>query len=100
MLHITRQAVDKRRKAGKLLAVDLGRRGYFYPVWQFTDSGALPGLEEILKEFKGRSSWEQLRFFLNTNPRLGGRTPLQKLKEGDIDIVQAAVRGTAEHGAA
>ena len=35
-LGITRQAVDKRRRAGKLLAITTGRHGYRYPVWQFS----------------------------------------------------------------
>src|SRR5690606_32488792 len=36
MLGVSRQTVDNRRKAAKLLAVDLERHGYAYPVWQFT----------------------------------------------------------------
>ena len=38
-LRMTRQAIDKRRKRGALIGLNLGRRGNAYPVWQI----GLPG---------------------------------------------------------
>jgi len=35
LLRVTRQAVDKRRKEGKLLGLEFGRKGFRYPTWQF-----------------------------------------------------------------
>src|SRR5580692_5053455 len=43
-----RQAVEKRRSQGKLVALTTGRHGYRYPVWQFDESGTIPGLQETL----------------------------------------------------
>jgi hypothetical protein len=40
ILTISRQAVEKRRKAGKLMGVSLGR-GYGYPAWQLSERGTL-----------------------------------------------------------
>ena len=43
-LGISRQAVDKRRKHGSLIGLDLGRRGFAYPAWQVGPRGTLDGL--------------------------------------------------------
>lgn len=99
-LRISRQAVDKRLKAGKLLALKAGRRGYLYPAWQFAQGGVIPGLEVVLAELKGRSGWAQMGFFLNGNYRLGGRTPLDELRKGKVELVLRAARAFGEHGAA
>src|SRR5262249_11043365 len=49
ILRISRQAVDKRRQAGTLLAIGVGGHGFHYPAWQFDQSGVLDGLERVLK---------------------------------------------------
>src|SRR5688572_10117390 len=59
LLGLSRQAVDKRRRAGRLLALVTGRRGYLYPAWQFGREGPLPGQEEILGAFDGADPWVQ-----------------------------------------
>jgi hypothetical protein len=82
LLEISRQAVDKRRSEGKLLALDLGKKGYRYPSWQF----GLKGMDKVLEVLKGRDVWEQLSFFLNPSARLGDRTPLQLLQAGANNI--------------
>src|SRR5688572_15271520 len=43
LLGLTRQAIDNRRRAGRLLALESGKRGYLYPVWQVEDGRVLPG---------------------------------------------------------
>ena len=48
MLRLTRQAVDKRRQAGKLIAIPQGQRGFGYPVCQFDAKGPLLGLDKML----------------------------------------------------
>jgi len=100
LLSISRQAVDKRRRAGKLLAVELGRRRWLYPVWQVADGRALPGLEAALAELRGWSPVAQLSFFLGGNARLGGETPLDVLRSGDAAKVRWAASAFGEHGAA
>jgi hypothetical protein len=87
LLHLTRQAIDKRRKNGQLLGISLGRRGYLYPIWQFHEEKVLPGLEQVLKELSEYDPWTQLMFFKTGDIRLDGATPLERLKAGEIDCV-------------
>ncbi|NJL42572.1 MAG: hypothetical protein HC935_02635, partial [Pseudanabaena sp. SU_2_4] len=87
LLHLTRQAVDKRRKKGQLLGISLGRRGYLYPVWQFHEGKTLGGLEQVLAELSEYDPWTQLMFFKTGDLRLDGATPLERLNAGEIDRV-------------
>jgi len=63
-LGISRQAVDKRRRSGRLLAVTAGKRGYVYPAWQFTEDGVLPGFEEVLADLSDHDPMMHVIFFL------------------------------------
>jgi hypothetical protein len=99
-LGITRQAVDKRRKAGQLLALELPKRGMHYPAWQFADEGVLPGLVETLAALREHDSWAQARFFVSGNLRLGGRRPVDLLRRGKIEPVLGAAQTFGLHGAA
>jgi hypothetical protein len=100
MLGITSQAVDKRRHSHTLMALSMGRHGYRYPVWQFTKSGALAGLKDVLQALEPHDEWMQVAFFLSRNPRLGDETPIDKLKAGDLEQVVNAARAYGEHGGA
>jgi len=99
-LGLTRQAVDKRRKANKLIGLAVGRHGYLYPSWQFDRSGTLPGLEDVLHELRRQDPWSQLIFMLSPNYRLDGASPLEQLRKGQIDDVRTAAPLFGEHGAA
>jgi hypothetical protein len=99
-LGLTRQAIDKRRKKGQLLAVELGRRGYFYPAWQFTQSGTLSGLEEVLEALKDQDAWTQVAFFANPNARLESKSPVACLQSGETTKVTMAAEAFGEQGAA
>jgi hypothetical protein len=101
LLGISRQAVDKRRKAGQLLAVSLPRRGLQYPAWQFTEMGAtVEGLVEVLAILRAHDAWAQARFFVAGNDRLEGARPIDRLREGVLEPVLIAARLFGEHGAA
>ncbi len=99
-LDITRQAVDKRRRAGKLIGLSTGRRGYAYPAWQLEANGVLAGLAETLADLSVCDPWMQAAFFVSGDPRLGGATPLEELRRGNVEAVRRAARGYGEHGAA
>ncbi len=99
-LGITRQAVDKRRRTGRLIYLSTGRRGYAYPAWQLQAAGVLPGLESAISELSVRDPWAQAAFFLSGDPRLDGETPLEALRRGNVEAVRHAARGYGEHGAA
>jgi hypothetical protein len=90
LLGISRQAVDKRRSKGQLLAVALGKRGYFYPLWQFRDGEVLKGLDRVLTALAKYDPWTQLMFMKTGDLRLDNRTPLACLITNDIDAVVSA----------
>ena len=99
-LQITRQAVNKRRQAGQLLALPAGRRGFAYPAWQLAGGEVLPGLAAILEQLADHDPWMQARFFLMANKRLGDVRPLDELRKGNVEAVIAAAAVYGEHGAA
>jgi len=97
LLKVSRQAVDKRRRENKLLGLELGKKGYHYPTWQF----GLRDLEDVLSVLGDRDEWEKLNFFLNPSDLLDDRTPLEVLQEGKgelTDVIHAAA-SYGEHGA-
>lgn len=105
LLGITRQAVDKKRKEGKLLALRLGSRGYAYPASQLTKQGVLPGWTEVLAilrhhDPRQEDPWRGLIFLMSPNSYLGGESPLQRLLAGDTAAVLRAAGSFGEHGAA
>jgi hypothetical protein len=99
-LHISRQAVDRRRANGRLLALPIGARSYAYPRWQFTDDGVLPGLTDVLQSFTLPGAWTRAAFFLSPNSYLNGATPLGELRRGNVDAVSHAAARFGEQGAA
>jgi hypothetical protein len=100
LLHLTRQSVDNRRRGNRLIGLNLGRRGYAYPLWQFTESGTVPGLEDVLRDLKGFSPWMQTHFMATGDERLDGITPLRALRDGRVRDVRRAAQAFGEHGAA
>lgn len=64
LLKVSRQAVDKRRRENKLLGLELGKKGYHYPTWQF----GLRNLEDILSALGDRDEWEKVNFFEPKRP--------------------------------
>jgi len=99
-LGITRQAVDNRRKRKTLIAVQLGKRGYRYPAWQFSGGQVLPGLDRILRVLGDLTPWMQMAFFLNDNAWLKNRRPLDLLRLGEIEPVLMAAQQYGEQSAA
>ena len=99
-LHLTRQTVNLRRKQGTLLALDTGRHGYRYPVWQFAQSGVVAGLQRVLFALRPLDPWMQQTFMLGKSARLKGRRAIDVLRDGDIVRVSRAAKAFGEHGAA
>jgi len=99
-LRVSRQSVDKRRKARKLLALTVGRRGYLYPSWQFARHGVLSGLETILRALAANDPWAQVIFMLSPSDRVGNQTPLDALRPGKVDGVKMAASASGEDCAA
>lgn len=99
ILMMSRQAVEKRRKAGRLIGVSLGRRGFGYPAWQFSERGTLPQLEAVFDALKQHDAWTKLVFLTSENAATEGKKPLDVLRSGDVEKVLAAARTYGEQGA-
>jgi hypothetical protein len=99
-LGLSRATVDNRRTTGKLLALDVGtKRGVRYPDWQcelVKDAIARSAYERVLGVLGASSAWSKYRFFLHAAPELGGRTPLEALRAGDLESVLDAGRTWAQ----
>jgi len=75
LLGIQRQSVDKRRKVGTLLALDLETGSSFQP-GRSKETVLFPHLEEVLAALHNQDEWRKLSFFINGNIRLDGKSPL------------------------
>ena len=92
---ITRQAVLDRYKRGRLLGWRETRQNAVrFPVWQFASDGMLPGMEAVLAILRASAvvdDWAAVAFFLAPRESLGGRRPLDALREGRVeDALRAA----------
>lgn len=81
---ITRQAVEKRRERGTVLAV-MASGEYHYPLFQFESPAVLAGLPEVLRAFTIRNGWTQLSVLLSPQDALDGRSVVEALKQGDVE---------------
>lgn len=77
----SRQALERLRRAGRLLALRTGSQ-WRYPRWQFAPDapgGILPGLADVLSELAfspvGAAFW-----LLQPSPQLGGHSPIELLR--------------------
>lgn len=94
---ISKQAVLDRFKKHRLLGWRETRQNAVrFPAWQFTAEGTLPGLEEVLAILRASPTvddWGAVLFFLNKRASLGGKRPLDILREGKRDQVLRAAHG-------
>jgi hypothetical protein len=97
---VTRQAVDKRVQEGSLLAVPGPSNRRRYPTLQFDRSGVLiEGLREVQAALPVESPWSVLSFLAREDDRLGGRRPIDLMREGNLALVVDAARRFGEQGA-
>lgn len=98
LLNITRQAVDQRRKARRLIAWQDGAGHWRFPVWQFNETGRpFQELAAILAELPG-DPWSDMIFFLSESESLRGR-PLDLLRGGKAKQVRLAAMRFGRQGA-
>jgi hypothetical protein len=94
LLNITRQAVDKRRRADGLLGIRQGS-DWRYPRCQFDEPGheVIAGLSKLLQAFSQTGPWATLDFLLAPDETLEGQTPLESLRaSGWNDALKRLVR--------
>jgi hypothetical protein len=96
-LEITPAAVHARRQRGTLLAVPRANGEHLYPAFQFTGDGTLAGLGRVLQSFQVEGPWTKLSVLLSPADALDGRTPLDALRDGDIEGAVQAVSTYGEH---
>lgn len=101
LLRISKTAVLKRLAAGRLLAWREERlQAARFPRWQFDQHGqVLAGLTEALdclNQDQGLDAWGKILFFLQTKTALGGKRPLDLLREGKVKQVCQAAQAYAE----
>lgn len=100
ILSISRQAVDARRRKGRILAVSTGRHGWRYPLCQFdegSESGLVPGLERVLDVLDDVGGWMTLAFLLSPEERLDDTKPLDKLRAGEVEETVETAKAYGEH---
>ncbi|WP_454858693.1 hypothetical protein [Rhizobium binxianense] len=101
LLHgVSRQAVDKRVQEGSLLAVPGPSNRRCYPTLQFNrDGSVVTGLKEVQDALPVESPWAVLNFLARPDDRLGGRKPIDVLREGNLPLVLEAANRYGEQGA-
>ncbi|ESY66392.1 DNA-binding protein [Mesorhizobium sp. LNHC252B00] len=97
LLGISRQAVDKRRRAGSMLAVREGS-DWRYPACQFDNTDVVTGIPDVVRAYASSGSWVALDFLLAPDSALGGRSPLEVLKAGNREAVLRQLRSEAQDG--
>lgn len=97
LLGLTRQAVDKRRAASRLLALRMGS-DWQYPAFQFDDGEVLPDLERVIASQAGADPWVVLDILLAQDSVLGGRSLLDALRQRDGQSVARAISQTQADG--
>ena len=79
---ISRQAIDKRRRARQLLGVRIAN-DWRYPAAQIGPDGrVVPGLAVVLEGLAELGPWAVLDFLLAGDDALGGASPLEALRLG------------------
>lgn len=94
------EAVRKAARQDQLIAIRDGNGNMHFPVWQFSPrGGVVAGVRETIAILKGRSSADELSlvtFFINPSARLANRSPIEALREGDVEAVKRLAMEAAE----
>jgi len=100
LLGISKAAVLKRYQKGQLLGWrEAGQGAVRFPAWQFSGGNVLPGLPAVLAELATApwaDDWSKIVFFLSGRASLGGRRPLDLLRDGETGRVVQAARASIE----
>lgn len=94
---VSRQAIDKRRRGNAILAIREGS-DWKYPACQFEDGEVLPGIADVVRGFETQGPWVALDFLLTKDSALGGRSPIEALRQGDRAVVERLVRANVGDG--
>lgn len=98
LLHTTRQTPHDRLQRGTLLAV-LDRGAWRFPAWQFDPEGpdgVIRGLPQVLHALKV-SPLAKISWFVRPNPYLAHRTPIEALRQGEVEHVPRVAEAVGAH---
>jgi nucleoid DNA-binding protein len=101
-LDISRQAIAEKVRDNALLAIPGPHGRRVYPVVQFTedtDDRIVPGLKNVLDSLPSANGWFRLNFLVTPDAHLGGRRPIDLLKERSIEPVVKAAKAVGVQGA-
>ncbi len=85
---LTASVLHRRRREHRVIFWRDPQHENRYPRWQFNEAGALlPGIQEVLQAFESFDEWRVMRYFLGPRKQLGGKRPLDLLRNGDIETV-------------
>jgi hypothetical protein len=104
VLRVTRQRVHQLVQQGDILAVPGSGGRARYPAVQFAEDArygrvtVLEGLKAVRDALGDRNPWLMLNYLVRPDPRLGGRTPLDVLRAGEVAAAVAAARRVGEMG--
>lgn len=94
LLGITPQTVARRKG---LLALEQSSGGVVYPVFQFDGCELLAGIDEVVRVMTPvvETAWTIAAMLTAPQRDLDGRTPVQALREGDMEDVLLLARRAA-----
>jgi hypothetical protein len=92
LLDLTPAAVDQRRRRGQLLFVESIGGQYLYPQIQFTSSGTLPHLADVLGWMRVKDGWMRLDMLTSEMDSLGGRSPIDVMASDPSDELLEELR--------
>lgn len=95
LLDITPAAVHQRRHRGTLLAVRTANGQWVYPALQFDPWELANEIGRVLLAFRVDEPWTRLSVLLSGAPSLGGRRPIDALRDGDFE---GALEAVASYG--
>lgn len=95
---VSKQAIEDRRKRGKILAAKTSDRRWVYPTFQFIGDQVDPWLLPAIKALASVPDWSRALWFVTPNDDLGGDTPLHwvRVQRNGEDVAASARRTAAE----
>jgi hypothetical protein len=87
-------ALERRREAQTVLAMQSEDGRWLYPAWQFSEAhDVLPSLVAVLEALEGLDRWLAGSWLIGAHPALDDRSPRTALAEGvDPEVVAALAR--------
>ena len=86
--------LDRWRKNHQIIAIQNNAGEWLFPTWQFArkQRRIMLGIRDCLAELTFEEESEPIRFFLNPMKKLGGHSPLDRLRAGKIEAAIMAAR--------